>query len=158
MRKFVSLGTATGGGQPFVQVMVSLPSIHIASVDFVAPRSHEPIIAKLDVQTLLGSLLTVLSTSLASSFFLPAWTLPKNPSLSSLFSLDDKISSCVWLSRHANSLVVPFLVMLRDEALGVQVEGDLGVDGLLGTLGLEWNRRLEDVVLGQIEFQLLGSA
>lgn len=48
--------------------------------------------------------------------------------------------------------------MLRDEALGVQVEGDLGVDGLLGTLGLEWNRRLEDVVLGQIEFQLLGSA
>ena len=53
------------------------------------------------------------------------------------------------------SLMIPLLMSL-DQSIAVQVERHLRIDGLLRTLRLEWNRRLEDVTLGQVQGDGIG--
>jgi hypothetical protein len=52
-------------------------------------------------------------------------------------------------------LMVPFLMVLLDQSLMVELECQLRVDCLLGAILLEWNRGFEDVFLCQVEMHCL---
>ena len=53
------------------------------------------------------------------------------------------------------ALMVPFLVVLLDQSLVVELEGQFRVNGLLGALLFEGDGGLEDVFLRQVDFHRL---
>lgn len=48
-------------------------------------------------------------------------------------------------------LMIPLLIMSLNQALRIQMESNLGIDGLLGTFTLEWNKLFKDISLRQID-------